>query len=532
MQEARLTGGPGSRIPATALIWGLTWLGLIFAFMSTSSQSLAAAPVSASIVVDEASGQVLSESNADVLTYPASLTKMMTLYLTFEALQKGKISLNQVLPVSAEAASQPPTKLGLYPGETITVALAIRGMIIKSANDAAMVMAEALGGSVEGFAQKMNAKAQALGMTRTLFRNPNGLPDSNQHTTARDLSRLAAALYRDFPQYYPLFSETRFTFRGRNYLTHNRFVLNYPGADGLKTGYIRASGFNLAASAARNGRRVIGVVLGGRSPSLRDAQMWSLFDQGFGSPTPAGSNNALLLANASALPGLKPDDSQGDGGAEDDSLEDGTASPTAAAMQSALPANPATTAVQPASKPTIGYSAAPAPQSAAIQVQVLQPLTTALPPAAPVVSQVPASPPATASKKTKPVLLALTAAGPAPMLKPGVASGTAAASASQNDAEGATAVGGNRVWGIQVGAYSRYAAARQAAIKARAKLPTGSPQTRVAVDESRGHNGKVYRARLIGFAQAEANNACRALKAHKLSCLVVQSNLAVAETTP
>ena len=160
-----------------ALVWGLTWLGLIFAFMSTSSQSLAAAPVSASIVVDEASGQILSQSNADVLTYPASLTKMMTLYLTFEALQKGKISLNQVLPVSAEAASQPPTKLGLYPGETITVALAIRGMIIKSANDAAMVMAEALGGSVEGFAQKMNAKAQALGMTRTLFRNPNGLPD-------------------------------------------------------------------------------------------------------------------------------------------------------------------------------------------------------------------------------------------------------------------------------------------------------------------------------------------------------------------
>ena len=320
-----------------ALVRSLTWLGLIFAFMSTSSQSLAAAPVSASIVVDEASGQILSQSNADVLTYPASLTKMMTLYLTFEALQKGKITLGQALPVSANAASQPPTKLGLYPGETITVSLLIRGMIIKSANDAAMVMGEALGGSVEGFAQKMNAKAQALGMTRTLFRNPNGLPDPNQHTTARDLSRLAAALYRDFPQYYPLFSETRFTFHGRIYLTHNRFVLNYPGADGLKTGYIRASGFNLAASASRNGRRVIGVVLGGRSPSLRDAQMWSLFDQGFGTPTPAGSNNALLLASASALPGLKPDDGQGDGGTEDDSLEDGTAAPTTNAMQSALP---------------------------------------------------------------------------------------------------------------------------------------------------------------------------------------------------
>jgi len=532
MQEARLRGRPGSRIPAAALLWSLTWLGLIFAFMSTSSQSLAAAPVSATIVVDEASGQVLSQSNADVLTYPASLTKMMTLYLTFEALQKGKITLNQALPVSANAASQPPTKLGLYPGETITVSLAIRGMIIKSANDAAMVMGEALGGSVEGFAQKMNAKAQALGMTRTLFRNPNGLPDPNQHTTARDLSRLAAALYRDFPQYYPLFSETRFTFRGRIYLTHNRFVLNYPGADGLKTGYIRASGFNLAASASRNGRRVIGVVLGGRSPSLRDAQMWSLFDQGFGTATPAGSNNALLLASASALPGLKPDDGQGDGGAEDDSLEDGTASPAANAMQSVLPTTTATTAVQPATEPTVGYSAAPAPKAPAIQMQVLQPVAAPLPPPAPVVSQAPAGPTTTASKKTKPVLLALAAAGPAPMLKPGVASGAAAASASQSVTEAVPTVGGNRIWGIQVGAYSRYASARQAAIKARAKLPAGSPQTRVAVDESRGHNGKVYRARLIGFAQAEANNACRTLKAHKLSCLVVQANVAVAETTP
>ena len=529
MQEARQRGRPGSRIPARTLVWSLTWLGLILAFMSTSSQSLAAAPVNASIVVDEASGQVLSQSNADVLTYPASLTKMMTLYLAFEALQKGKITLGQALPVSAYAASQPPTKLGLYPGETITVSMAIHGMIIKSANDAAMVMGEALGGSVEGFAQKMNAKAQALGMTRTLFRNPNGLPDPNQHTTARDLSRLATALYRDFPQYYPMFSETRFTFHGRIVPTHNRFMLNYPGADGLKTGYIRASGFNLAASASRNGRRIIGVVLGGRSPSLRDAQMWALFDQGFGTATPAGSNNALLLASASALPGLKPDDGQGDGGADDDSADDGTGSPTANAMQSVLPA---TSATQPAPKPVVGYSAAPAPKASAIEMQVLQPLvaaTPAAPPPAPVVAQVPAAPATTTTKKTKQVVLALATPGPAPMLKPGAASGAAAVSATQDDA---APVGGNRIWGIQVGAYSRYNAARQAAIKARAKLPAGSPQTRVAVDESRGRNGKVYRARLIGFAQTEANNACRTLKAHKLSCLVVQSNVAVAETTP
>jgi D-alanyl-D-alanine carboxypeptidase len=328
-----------------------------------------------------------------------------------------------------------------------------------------------------------------------------------------------------------MFAETRFTFHGRIVPTHNRFMLNYPGADGLKTGYIRASGFNLAASASRNGRRIIGVVLGGRSPSLRDAQMWALFDQGFGTATPAGSNNALLLASASALPGLKPDDGQGDGGSEDDSLEDGTASPTTNAMQSVLKTT-AATATQPATKPTVGYSAAPAPKASAIETQVLQPLvaaTPAAPPPAPVVAQVPAAPATTITKKTKPVQLALAIPGPAPMLKPGATAGAVAASVTQ---DAVPTVGGNRIWGIQVGAYSRYNAARQAAIKARAKLPAGSPQTRVAVDESRGRNGKVYRARLIGFAQTEANNACRTLKAHKLSCLVVQSNVAVAETTP
>jgi D-alanyl-D-alanine carboxypeptidase len=504
-----------------ALVRSLTWLGLIFAVVSTSSQSLAAAPVSASIVVDEASGQVLSQSNADVLTYPASLTKMMTLYLTFEALQKGKITLGQALPVSANAASQPPTKLGLYPGETITVSLLIRGMIIKSANDAAMVMGEALGGSVEGFAQKMNAKAQALGMTRTLFRNPNGLPDPNQHTTARDLSRLAAALYRDFPQYYPLFSETRFTFHGRIYVTHNRFVLNYPGADGLKTGYIRASGFNLAASASRNGRRVIGVVLGGRSPSLRDAQMWSLFDQGFGTPTPAGSNNALLLASASALPGLKPDDGQGDGGTEDDSLEDGTAAPTTNAMQSALPTT-AATAVPPATKPTVGYSAAPAPKSAAIRAGSSPWSPRRAPAPAPVVAQAPAArrPPRRRSRccwRSPP--------GPAPVLKPGVASGGAASATEAVRQWVATGSGASRSAPIAAtpGPPGRHQGALSCPPAARRR---GSPSTRAGA-QRQGH-----RARPIGFAQTEANNACRTLKAHKLSCLVVQSNVAVGETTP
>src|SRR5262249_28831250 len=161
-----------------------------------------AAPTSAAIVIDAASGQVLLQSNADAQTYPASLTKMMTLYLLFEALQKGKVTLDQPLPISTYAASMPATNLSLTPGDTITVRTAIQGMIIRSANDVAVVVAEGLAGSVDAFAVKMNAKAAALGMTRTEFRNPNGLPDAEQHTTARDIATLALALHRDFPQFY------------------------------------------------------------------------------------------------------------------------------------------------------------------------------------------------------------------------------------------------------------------------------------------------------------------------------------------
>src|SRR6266404_4970745 len=284
-------------------------IGLTLAMVLSFNRPAAAAPTNSSIVSDATSGQVLLQSNADAPTFPASLTKMMTLYLLFEAMQKGAVKLDQPLPVSANAASMPATNLALSAGDTITVATAIQAMIIRSANDVAVVVAEGLSGSEAAFAQKMNAKALALGMTQTVFRNPNGLPDPGQHTTARDVAALALALHRDFPQYYAYFTQVRFSFHGRTYITHNRFMLHYPGADGLKTGYIHLSGFNLAASAVRNGRRLVAVIMGGRSPSLRDAAMWSLLDRGFGMDTPKTQNNALLLAgagNTNLLPILKP----------------------------------------------------------------------------------------------------------------------------------------------------------------------------------------------------------------------------------
>jgi D-alanyl-D-alanine carboxypeptidase len=235
----------------------------------------------ASIIVDADTGRVLSERNADAITYPASLTKMMTLYLTFEALNAGRLGLDQVLPVSSESANKSPTKLHLVPGDSVRVQDLILGVVTKSANDAAAVLAEGLGGSEAAFADRMTLKARQLGMSSTVFRNASGLPDPEQRTTARDMVQLALALYHEFPREYRYFSVRQFYFRGRLIATHNHLLEWYEGADGIKTGYIGASGFNLAASAVRSGHRLIGVVMGGATAASRDRVMASLLDQGF-----------------------------------------------------------------------------------------------------------------------------------------------------------------------------------------------------------------------------------------------------------
>ncbi len=238
-------------------------------------------PVSASIVLDADTGRVLSEDNADAETYPASLTKMMTLYLTFEALNAGRLRLDQQLPVSVAAASKQPTKLGLRPGDSVAVQDLILGIVTRSANDAAAVLAEGIAGSEPAFAEMMNRKAQQLGMRGTFYDNASGLPDPAQHTTARDTAQLALALYHDFPREYRYFSVREFYFRGTMIVGHDHLLDWYPGADGIKTGFIDASGFNLATSAVRDGHRLVGVVLGGHSGSSRDREMAALLDQGF-----------------------------------------------------------------------------------------------------------------------------------------------------------------------------------------------------------------------------------------------------------
>ncbi len=233
------------------------------------------------IVVDADTGKVLFSRHADKRHYPASLTKMMTLYLVFEALESGGLALDQRVRVSRRAAGQTPSRLGLKPGRSISVKHAVLAMITKSANDAATVLAEAVGGTEVNFANRMTRTARRIGMKNTVFRNATGLPNRRQYSTARDMTILARRLHDDFPQYYHYFSTRSFKWGKRTYVNHNKLLRTYKGVDGLKTGYIRASGFNIATSARRDGRRVIGVVLGGRTSAWRNRQMAYLLNVAF-----------------------------------------------------------------------------------------------------------------------------------------------------------------------------------------------------------------------------------------------------------
>ncbi len=243
---------------------------------------------SAYLIVDATSSQELASDHADELRHPASLTKLMTIYLAFSALDSGRLALGDSLPVSANALNAPPTKMGLPPGGSVSVRDATMALVTRSANDAAVVIAEALGGDEANFARLMTQKARQLGMSSTVFRNASGLPNREQVTTARDQARLANALLRNFPHYYAVFSVQSYPYRGRALDNHNRMLGNYDGADGLKTGYTAASGFNLVLSAVRDNRRLIGVVMGGASASRRDRQMAELMDRGFASAQSMG----------------------------------------------------------------------------------------------------------------------------------------------------------------------------------------------------------------------------------------------------
>ncbi len=266
-------------------------------------QSPSAAARYAAIVIDADTGRVVHETESTQRWYPASLTKVMTIYLTLSALESGRLRLNETVFASRHAASQPQSKLGLRTGQSLTVEQAIMAVTTRSANDAAVVLAERLGGSESNFATMMTQQARSLGMYNSSFENASGLPNDGQISSARDLALLSAALIRDFPQHYHFFSATEFTYKGRVMPNTNRILKSYPDADGLKTGFTCGSGYNLIASAKRNGHRLIGVLLGAHSSGERFEQMGNLLDMGF-----ANSERGLFgehisqLKDYSALP--------------------------------------------------------------------------------------------------------------------------------------------------------------------------------------------------------------------------------------
>ena len=256
-------------------------LCLVFCFTCLLNISKAqCAKTTSSIVIDALSGDIIYSHNANERRYPASLTKLMTLYLTFSALEKGDITFNTKLTTSYKAASQEPSYLGLRKGETISVKDAVMALIVKSANDCAVILAEGIGGSEKKFVELMNKTAKKLGMKHTTFKNPNGLHHKDQKTTARDMAILASAVYHHFPEYYELFSTKTFTYRGHTYKNHNHLLKHFKGADGMKTGYTRKAGYNIVTSAQWDDKRVIAVTMGHKTNKKRDYKIADLMKNG------------------------------------------------------------------------------------------------------------------------------------------------------------------------------------------------------------------------------------------------------------
>jgi len=436
------------------------------------------------IVVDAYTGEVLYSRHADYRHYPASLTKMMTLFLTFEDLAAGKLDLNQKLRVSRRASGQTPSRLGLRRGSKIKVRDAIMAVVVKSANDAATVLAEARGDTEIEFAIRMTHKAKALGMKRTRFRNASGLPNRKQVTTARDMAVLAAALFHKFPQYYPYFSKRKFSWGKRTHRSHNKLLGRYPGMDGLKTGYIRASGFNIATSATRNGRRLIAVVLGERSSKSRNAKVTHLLNVAFNREASKKiyADRRRQLAKPAKL-----------------ALADTTAANSASGKKSRV--NELVEKTARAAKSQVKRaSTVLARLDKILRSGDKKPL-----PGAPASSFLPV-------KST-----ALTSADRA--ATQGTTRGTNLEDQVATDAP--VPLDGKSWWGIQVGAYKRYASAQRRVHKAASVLPSILMHARPSIDLIKKRGKDLYRARLLGLRKEDARTACNILKGKSFSCVPI-----------
>lgn len=444
----------------------------------------------ASIVIEADTGYVLSEKNPDKKLYPASLTKMMTLYLTFEALEQGKLQKYSRLPVSKRAAFQEPSELGLTAGTSIRVEDAILGLVTKSANDVAVVLAEGIGGSETRFAAMMTAKAKALGMANTRFVNASGLHHPSQVSSARDMARLGQALIKDFPSQYRYFSTSSFTFAGKTYGNHNHLMKTYKGMDGLKTGYVYASGYNLAASAKRDGTRLIGVVFGGRTAKSRNDHMAQILDAAF--------NKTQDLRVARLI------EQRRQGGAADTELAD------AGTLPLPKPSAPTTSTTAVAQNVAVSKSSN---RYAAQEVADASPQFNAMGLAMGLSDEEQGDTEnddvVTPLSDDRVVALKKEKASFTQDFQPRSLNTTTMASA-------ATANGG---WSVQVGAFSSHEAGMSALQSMRSKLPahiTGGSQYTIAPLMT--NRGMIYRARLAGLGREQATHACRILQGN---CLIL-----------
>ncbi|HWV95770.1 MAG TPA: serine hydrolase [Xanthobacteraceae bacterium] len=517
-------------------------------------------PAFASIIVDANSGATLTATNADGLRFPASLTKIMTLYLLFERLDAGKISLNTEMPVSSHAASQAPTKLGLRPGQTIRVEDAIKGLVTRSANDAAVVIAEFIGGDEDDFAKMMTRKARALGMTRTVYRNASGLPNDDQVTTARDQATLGRAIQERFPRYYRYFATASFNYRGRNIRNHNHLLGKVEGVDGIKTGYTRASGFNLVTNLRRGNRHLVGVVMGGRSGGSRDAIMRNLLaanlEKASGRRTvaaiversPSEANAAVAEEDARTRPAA-PVQVQG---AIQVAADTNNAPPPARAIAAAAPVpTPVERPVQDPAPLTNGViqnkALAAIPGSTEpmkpVRVKTLQVRAGAVrvasagpTPLAPQAAEandvsgsvspreLPVQPPNHGTGQgILGVLPASSVAAPPPR-HAAVETSHPAPQTVQNQGAIKTVATAHSGWIVQVGALESESQARErleaARERARGMLGKADPFTEPVV--TRGDK-KLYRARFAGLERDQAEAVCKQLKRSDMSCITIRN---------
>ncbi len=506
------------RLIAVVLVAG------VFAGLFAGNAEAAPRNKYASIVVDASTGRVLYARHADARRYPASTTKIMTLYMLFEALDRGQVTMNTRFRVSRHAARQPPSKLGLKVGSTIKVRDAMLALVTKSANDVAVVVAEGLGKTESNFARKMTAKARKLGMSKTTFRNASGLPDSRQVTTARDMARLGQAILHHHPRYYQHFSRRAFNYRGVNYRNHNRLLKTYKGMDGIKTGYIRASGYNLVASAKRGRQRLIGVVFGGKSSKSRNKHMVELLDKGFvkhtkilkaqakkrertlariGTPAPKPGNRSvvgLTAPSAKTTPASSVASIAGDWGIQVGAFREHQSASNAARTAYVN----ASEFVQRGKVAVVQYSDGGQEPFYLARIHDLD------------------------KGQADQACRKLESAGTdcfqlqVAQEVPGIQT-VGKARIGQNPGFPAIVTRSLEQWGVQVGAYPQHASAYRTAQRA-VKVAAGTLNSGVikVTPLNSGSNEPLYRGRVLGISKTQAEQACQQLKARRMACMVLR----------